>query len=521
MTATEQEKYILSIDVGTTTIRAHVYNTKAEVVGQSDQALELHCPSQGIIEIIPEVLWNQFVTTIKEAIQDSGVAPSDITALGLSTQRATFTTWNKKTGKSYHNFICWNDTRSVKRADSINNSWSFMGLRTGATLLYGLSCGSRRWETASVFKFTSQHVTMRLGWVIDNIPELKKDIAKDLVHYGAVDTWLVWKLTKGKVHATDLSNFSTTGMYDVFKKGYNNIHMAYLGLPTNILPEIKDTNGDYGIVDPELFGASIPIRAVIADQQAAMFGQCCFNEGDIKLTMGTGSFLVINTGPRPTVPYDGAYPLVGWQIGNEMTYIMECNDADTGTVVEWGVKMGFYDDPSQSAPVAESVANSGGVCFVPAFQGLQGPINNGGACASLLGVTVDTKPGHIVRSMLESLAFRVVQLHKLGLDKCRTVVKQIICIDGGVSRNSFICNLISGLLECPVERPRNLQMSCLGAAFMAGLTVGIWKDREEIKNLRTIDTTFHSESLKEDYRVTIKAWEKAVDRSLDWYSESS
>ncbi|PIK59556.1 putative glycerol kinase 5 [Apostichopus japonicus] len=255
---------------------------------------------------------------------------------------------------------------------------------------------------------------------------------------------------------------------------------------TNILPEIKDTNGDYGLVDPELFGASIPIRAVIADQQAAMFGQCCFNEGDIKLTMGTGSFLVINTGPRPTVPYDG-----------------------------------FYDDPSQSAPVAESVANSGGVCFVPAFQGLQGPINNGGACASLLGVTVDTKPGHIVRSMLESLAFRVVQLHKLGLDKCRTVVKQIICIDGGVSRNSFICNLISGLLECPVERPRNLQMSCLGAAFMAGLTVGIWKDRDEIQNLRTIDTTFHSESLKEDYRVTIKAWEKAVDRSLDWYSESS
>ncbi|PIK59555.1 hypothetical protein BSL78_03541 [Apostichopus japonicus] len=217
MTATEQEKYILSIDVGTTTIRAHVYNTKAEVVGQSDQALELHCPSQGIIEIIQRYLESVCYQLIKEAIQDSGVAPSDITALGLSTQRATFTTWNKKTGKSYHNFICWNDTRSVKRADSINNSWSFMGLRTGATLLYGLSCGSRRWETASVFKFTSQHVTMRLGWVIDNIPELKKDIAKDLVHYGAVDTWLVWKLTKGKVHATDLSNFSTTGMYDVFK----------------------------------------------------------------------------------------------------------------------------------------------------------------------------------------------------------------------------------------------------------------------------------------------------------------
>ncbi|PIK57718.1 putative glycerol kinase 5 [Apostichopus japonicus] len=431
--------------------------------------LELHCPSQGIIEIIPEVLWNQFVTTIKEAIQDSGVAPSDITALGLSTQRATFTTWNKKTGKSYHNFICWNDTRSVKRADSINNSWSFMGLRTGATLLYGLSCGSRRWETASVFKFTSQHVTMRLGWVIDNIPKLKKDIAKDLVHYGAVDTWLVWKLTKGKVHATDLSNFSTTGMYDVFKKGYNNIHMAYLGLPTNILPEIKDTNGDYGIVDPELFGASIPIRAVIADQQAAMFGQCCFNEGDIKLTMGTGSFLVINTGPRPTVPYDGAYPLVGWQIGNEMTYIMECNDADTGTVVEWGVKMGFYDDPSQSAPVAESVANSGGSV-----------------------------------SFLHSKDFKVVQLHKLGLDKCRTVVKQIIWFVGMSSRETKkSSNVLSG------------------GAFMAGLTVGIWKDRDEIQNLRTIDTTFHSESLKEDYRVTIKAWEKAVDRSLDWYSESS
>lgn len=518
MTVETQDRCILAVDIGTTTLRAHVYNSKAEVIGKSDQALELHCPKRGIVEIIPDVLWNQFITTIREAIQDSGIPANQIAAIGLSTQRATFTTWNKKTGEHYHNFISWNDTRCVHRTNDINRSWSAWGLQVGATLLYGLTCGSRRWETASTFKFSTQHVTMRLGWVIDNIPGVKQDISKNLVLYGAIETWLVWKLTKGNIHATDLSNFSATGLYDGFKKGLNNIHMTYLRLPTNILPEIKDTNGDYGTVDQDLFGAPIPIRAVVADQQAAMFGQCCFEEGDIKLTMGTGSFLVINTGSRLSVPYDGAYPLIGWQIGGETTYLMECNAADTGTVIEWGRKMGFYSDPSESTSVAESVENSGGVCFVPAFQGLQGPINDDGACASLLGVTSDTKPGHIVRSMLESLAFRVLQLYKLGLDKCRTFVKPTICVDGGVSRNDFLCSLISGLLECPVERPKNLQMSCLGAAFLAGLAVGMWKNRNELRDLKKIDRTFHSESLKRKYRVTYKAWEKAVERSLNWYS---
>ncbi|XP_072180429.1 glycerol kinase 5-like [Diadema setosum] len=512
-----ESHYILSVDVGTTTIRGHVYNEKAELVGESIRKLDFIVPERGYVEIVPDSLWAQFLTVGAEALTNSKVPASKIDALGISVQRATFTTWNKHTMAHYHNFISWNDTRSAQYTDSVNRAYTFRGLKGGAKILKWIT-GSRRYEAASVFSFTAQLVIMRLCWVLDNIKGIREDLANGDVLFGTIETWLVWKLTEGKVHATDPSNLSATGLYDLFIANWNSIHMNYLGLPRSLLPEIRDTSGDFGICSEEFFGAAIPIRALVGDQQGALFGQCCFDSGDVKLTLGTGAFMVVNTGKMPSVPARGAYPLVAWRIKGEICYAMECNQSDCGTVVEWGAAMGYYRSPAESEELAKSVDSSGGVYFVPAFKGLLAPVNDLCACACLVGLTPKTRPAHVTRAMLESIMFRCKQLYELQKVVSRVKLNPTIRVNGGASQNNFLLQLAANLLKNPIERATNLDMSCLGAAFLAGLAAGVWKDKEELKRLRKTDVTFQPQPITGEDRE-FEMWERALQRGAKWYTD--
>ncbi|XP_038050070.1 putative glycerol kinase 5 [Patiria miniata] len=511
-----QEAYIAAIDIGTTTLRCHIYNEKAEIKGIGVQKTSVHRPSQGMVEILPDVLWEKFTTAVKDAITQAKLEPEQVVAMGISTLRATFITWNRETGEPYHNFICWNDTRAEKLAKTINQSASFWCLRKGSKLVHIFS-RMQRFEAGSIFQFMSLYASIKLYWVLLNIPGVKEDALENKVLFGTIETWLVWKLTKGKVHATDLSNIASTSLYDLYNKSWNTIHMRYLGIPLSMMPEIKDTSGDFGECDPEVFGASIPIRAVVGDQQGSSFGQCCFREGEVKVTMGTGTFLVMNTGSKICLPVNGVYPTIGWKIGDEIVYQLECQDTDAGTVIEWGLQMGLYETPAKSVEVANSVEDAGGVCFVPAFYGLQAPINDYHACCSLIGLRPSTTPAHITRASLESIAFRLVQLYNTATKRSGTKVRPGLRFDGGVSNNDFIVQLVSNLLVQKIDRPCNLDMSCLGAAFLAGLGAGVWKSKEELIPLRATQAIFEPEEAIKKYEPICRTWMRAVNRSLNWY----
>ncbi|XP_072033779.1 glycerol kinase 5-like [Amphiura filiformis] len=510
------EPYILAVDVGTTSLKCQVYNQKAEIVGKCSEKVQKIFPQRGYVEIEPDILWEQFTAIVKSCIEDSKLSPDQITAMGISTNRATFITWNKETGKPYHNFISWNDTRAANYCEGINGSVSLKFLRVGAKMIHTVNRG-RRWEAASSFAFSTQHVILRLAWILENVPGLREDVNDGKVLFGCLDTWLVWKLTKGTIHATDLSNISATGLYDLFIGNWNNIHMSYLRIPNHILPEIRDTSDDYGCCEKDIFGAAIPIRGLIADQTAAIFGQCCFDEGDIKVSMGTGTFLSVNT-HKPCVPGQGCWPLVAWRIGDDQMCTLECNDSDTCGVIDWGINMGFYKDVIETESIAESVEDSGGVCFVPSFSGLQAPYENNTACCSFMGLTPATTPAHMVRAIMESVAFRVRQLHDVLEERSKVKLKSVLKFDGGVSNNNFILNLISRLLQKDIDRPSNLDMSLLGAAFMAGLSAGVWKTKEELKALRKTQKLITPENQHEEDQEMLEDWGRAVQRSLSWYA---
>ncbi|KAF3858755.1 hypothetical protein F7725_011956 [Dissostichus mawsoni] len=444
-----KESFILSVDVGTTSIRCHVVPLYPEV---------------GHVEMDPEAIWEGFITVVKGAVQDAGVHMRQIEALGISTQRGTFTTWDRRD--------------------------------EGALLLH-------QTETVAGSKSSRllpQHVTFRLVWALTHYKQVRQAATKGNCCFGTIDTWLLFKLTKGQVHATDYSNASATGMFDAFQ--------VY----------------DFGYTDPSIFGLPIPIMSVIADQQAAMFGECCFDVGDVKITMGTGTFMDINTGNKPHTSSAGLYPLVGWKIGSEVVYLAEGNAADTGTAIKWAQELELFSDVQETSDMAYSVSDSDGVCFVPSFNGLQAPLNDPKACASLMGLKPSTTKSHLVRAILESVAFRNKQLYDTTLRETHIPITKIR-VDGGVSSNNFVMQLTADLFGRKVSRPHHYEMSCLGAAFVAGLGVGYWRSREELKKLQRADDAFlpkgvpngSASSPSREYIPVIQSWEKALRRSMNWY----
>uniref|UniRef100_A0A8C4ZPK5 Glycerol kinase 5 n=1 Tax=Gadus morhua TaxID=8049 RepID=A0A8C4ZPK5_GADMO len=472
----KKESFILSVDVGTTTIRCNVFDKGAKIRGTCSSKVVLLYPEPGLVELDPEELFNGFIAVVKGAVQDAGVKMSQIVSLGIATQRGTFTTWDRTTGRPFHNFISYQDLRAIDSVTSWNGSYTMKAVQGAMTLLYLVS-RQKRFLAASVLVFSPQQVTFRLLWALTHYTQA---VAEDTCCFGTIDTWLLFKLTKGEVHATDYSNASSTGMFDPYQ---------------------------------------------IADQQAAMYGECCFDVGNVNITMGTGAFVDINTG-KIMYKYR-LYPVVGWKIGEEVVYLAEGNAADTGTAIKWAQGLELFSDVQETSAMAYSVADSDGVCFVPSFSGLQAPLNDPTACASFMGLTPSTNKCHLVRAILESVAFSVRQLYQTMLrETCIPVTK--IRVDGGVCTNDFVMQLTTDLIGQKLARPVHHEISCRGAAFVAGLGVGFWKDKEELKRLHTADQMFVPRQAAQsgtelgvvsaEYEAVLRSWEKALQRSMGWYS---
>ncbi|XP_077204890.1 glycerol kinase 5 [Paroedura picta] len=510
-------KYLLGVDVGSTVIRCHVYDRAASVKGVGAKQVEVLHPQPGWVELDPENLWTQFVDVVKEAVQAAGIKMNQISALGLATHRATFLTWNRETGKPFHNFISWQDRRAADLVKSWNRSFLMKAVHGFSSLLHFFT-RIELFSVASTLTFTTQHISLRLAWVLQHIPEVEQAIKDDNCCFGTVDTWLLYKLTKGAVYATDYSNASSTAFFDPFKLQWSVVLGKLFSIPISIFPPVMDTSHVFGLVDAEIFGEPITVTALVADQQAAMFGECCFNPGDVKVTMGTGSFWDINTGSRVHVSRTGLYPLVGWKIGKELTYLAEGNASDTGNTIKWAQDLDLFTNAEETSSMAYSLVNSGGVCFVPSFSGLQIPVNDPCACSSFMGITSSTTKSHLVRAMLESIAFRNKQLYET-ITREVDVPTTYIRADGGVSKNSFVMQMTSDLIGKMIDKPVITDMSCLGAAFLAGLAIGFWSDKEELKKLRQIDVVFKPQKGPKEYELAMSNWTKAVQRSLHWYSQ--
>ena len=362
---------------------------------------------------------------------------------------------------------------------------------------------------------------MRLLWTFQKYPEIKRLANDGKVCFGTLDTWVVWKMTKQNLFVSEYSCASATGLYDPYTLAWSGFVCGLLGIPVAMFPPIRDTSGDFGECDEEFFGAKIPIRSVIGDQSASMFGQCCFNPGDLKLTLGTGAFMNLNVGSKAHTSVAGFYPILGWKIGPKVTHLAEGSSNSAGTVVEWLQQMNFIENPSESEKVAKKCDSSDEVCFVPNFNGIQAPINDYTACGSLMGITPKTKPCHVVRAALESLAFRNKQLYDSLKAETNLPVKRFVC-DGGVSNNNLVVQLTADLIGKELIVPENKEMSALGAAFLAGLAVGYWKTEDELKELVKARCTYKPNSkLAGLYKPVFQTWCKAVGRSLNWYKSNS
>ncbi|XP_019294005.1 putative glycerol kinase 5 isoform X1 [Panthera pardus] len=509
--------FVLGLDVGSSVIRCHVYDHAALIRGSSAQKVQSLYPQTGWVEIDPDVLWLQFLAVIKESVKAAGIEMNQIVGLGISTQRATFITWNKKTGNHFHNFISWQDLRAIELVKSWNNSFLMKLIQSSCRVLHFFT-RSKRFFAVSMFSFTNQHVSLRLAWILQNLVEVQKAVEEDNCCFGTIDTWLLHKLTKGSEFATDFSNASATGLFDPFKMCWSGLLTSLLSIPLSLLPPVRDTSHHFGSVDEEIFGVPIPVVALVADQQSAMFGECCFQTGDVKLTMGTGTFLDINTGNSVQHTVGGFYPLIGWKIGQEVVCLAESNAGDTGTVIKWAQQLDLFTDVAETEKMAKSLEDSEGVCFVPSFSGLQAPLDDPYACASFMGLKPSTSKYHLVRAILESIAFRNKQLYELMQKEINIPVTKVRA-DGGVCKNDFVMQMTSDLINEKIERSVNTDMSCLGAASLAGLAVGFWTDKEELKKLRQSEVVFKPQKKWQEYEMSMENWVKAVKRSMNWYNK--
>ena len=516
-----QEDLILAIDVGTTNCRAAIINKSGEIKNIAYKPIELLSPRKGWFEICPHVLWSTILELIKVVIKDN---EEKVRTCGISVQRNTFITWRKDTGTYLHNFITWLDMRSTSMCESWNNNCL---INFGRWIAWALGCvvRSRHMICAASFNVKEKAIPMRLKWVIDNIPNAKELQKDNNMCFGTIETWLVWKLTNGKVWATDYSCASSTGIFDIWKLTWCPIMTTLFGNPMNILPEVRCSNAFFGMIDESLeLGFSVPITGVIGDQQASIFGNQLFDVGDLKLTLGTGIACNINTGSKTHPTSHDIFPLIGWKLENEdVFYVAEVIAANGGRAVEWTVTSGLIDQITEVDKIAKSVPDSGGVSFIPAFNGMEVPYRDPFAGTSLFGISLSTKTKSIVRAVLESQIF--ISKHVLDMVFNFYGKPQTIRVDGGASRSSFIVENIVQLSRTRIERSDCVEESLMGAAFLAALGVGMYGSFSDIKSyvplkMSMFDTK--NTSLDDDEKLfkSYEVWCQSAQRCVQWHNRN-
>ena len=518
------EKYILVNDVGTTGTRALVYDREANIISEAYSELRQIFPKPGWTEQDPVDIYEKSVEVTREALESARVGPDDIAAIGIATQRATSMLWDKNTGEPVYNAITWQDTRMSDKCESINRSFLFKllhvvggGYQRIASLSKGLKNNSmgKLLITAAHFTVTPAMSSAHVRWVLDNIDGVKEKAGKGDLLFGTVDTWLLWKYTKGAVHATDYSNISATGMYDPFGMRWSSLLLKPFGLPGDlVLPEIRETSGDFGVTD--VFGGSIPIRSVVADQQAALFGEACFEGGAVKCTNGTGTFIDMNTGDEPMASINQLTPLIAWNIKGKTTYMMEGFISSAGSSIQFlRDNLEIIKDAAESEECSFRCDDTGGVYVVPAFTGLSAPYWDPYARGTVIGLTRATTRDQVVRATLESIAYQCKDV-VAAMEKDTGIKVRDIKADGGASRNDFLLQFLADILDTKVERPVMLEATALGAAYFAGIAADYWKFPDDILRIHRVEKEF-SPGISSEARESLYAgWKKAVGRAQHW-----
>jgi glycerol kinase len=518
------EKYILVNDVGTTGTRAVVYDHEAEVVSEVYSELRQVFPKPGWTEQDPRDIYETSVDVARRALETAGLRPSDIAGMGIATQRATSMLWDRKTGEPVYNAITWQDTRMSDECEKINRSPLFKALHMiggGYQRIAPLSKGLKRNAvgkmliTVAHFSVTPAMSPAHARWVLDNVEGAKEKAEAGDLLLGTVDTWLVWNYTKGKVHATDFSNVSSTGMFDPFGMKWSPQLLKPFGLPGKvILPEIKETCGDFGTTD--VFGDPILIKSVVADQQAALFGEACFETGSVKCTNGTGTFVDMNTGEDPMASINKLTPLIAWKMGGKTTYMMEGIISSAGSSVQFlRDNLQLIKQASESEELAFKAGDNGGVYVVPAFTGLTAPYWDPYARGTVIGLTRATTREQVVRATLESIAYQCKDV-VIAMEKDTGIDVKGIKADGGASGNNFLMQFLADILDTGVERPEMLEATALGAAYLAGIAADYWTYPDDILRIHRVEKEFKPSMTAGERESLYAGWKKAVGRAQRW-----
>ena len=491
------KQYVLALDQGTTSSRAILFDKEQNIVALAQKEFMQIYPKEGWVEHDPMEIYSSQYSVMTEVIAQSGVDPQEIAAIGITNQRETTVLWDKTTGRPIHNAIVWQCRRTAELTDRLVRQGYADYIRETTGLL-----------PDAYFSAT------KIQWILDQVEGARERAQRGEILFGTVDSWLVWKLTGGAAHVTDYTNASRTMLFDIHSLIWDQKLCAAMDIPQKMLPEVKGSSEIYGYA--EIGGAKIPIAGIAGDQQAALFGQCCFEKGDAKNTYGTGCFLLMNTGDQPCSSQNGLLTTIAAGAGGQIQYALEGSVFVGGAVIQWlRDELHMIDESQDAEYYAGKVKDNGGVYLVPAFTGLGAPHWDMYARGCIVGITRGTRREHIIRAAQESIAYQSQDLVR-AMERDTGVRLAELKVDGGASRDRFLMQFQSDILGCRVRRPMIRETTALGAAYLAGLAVGVWTDLDEIKKLWNCDVIFDPDMADEERERCLRGWTKAVGRSLDW-----
>ena len=498
----DQKKYVMALDAGTTSNRCILFNHEGEICAVAQKEFTQYFPHPGWVEHDANEIWATQLTVACEALEKIGATPEEVAAIGITNQRETTIVWNKETGEPIGPAIVWQCRRTSEYVDSLKEKGltDFFRSRTGLIL-------------DAYFSAT------KLRWLLENIPGAREDAEAGKLLFGTVDTWLIWKLSGGRAHVTDYSNASRTLMFNIHELKWDEDILKELDIPACMLPEPRPSSDVYSTTHPALFGEEIPIAGAAGDQQAALFGQTCFGPGEAKNTYGTGCFMLMNTGETPIESKNGLLTTIAWGLDGKVNYALEGSIFVAGASIQWlRDELKIIDSAPEADVEAEKVPDTNGCYVVPAFTGLGAPYWDQYARGTIVGLTRGVNRNHLIRATLESLAYQSTDVLQ-AMEADSGIHLSALQVDGGASRSNILMQFQADIINAPVLRPACVETTAMGASYLAGLAVGFWSDKEEIKKNRTLDRTFEPVMSEEIREELLAGWHKAVKCSFGWAAE--